>query len=70
MLNALLLPVLLIFMLRLSDDHRLMGDLVNGPKLRIAAWTTASIVSLLALTMVANLAAQAVGFDLFSLVTG
>jgi Mn2+/Fe2+ NRAMP family transporter len=69
-LNALLLPVLLIFMLRLSDDHRLMGDLVNGPKLRIAAWTTASIVSLLALTMVANLAAQAVGFDLFSLVTG
>jgi Mn2+/Fe2+ NRAMP family transporter len=69
-LNALLLPVLLIFMLRLSDDRRLMGDLVNGPKLRIAAWATALIVSALALTMVANLAAQAIGLDLFSLITG
>src|SRR5204863_8742468 len=37
-LNALLLPVLLFFMLRLSDDRRLMGDLVNGPRLRILAW--------------------------------
>jgi Mn2+/Fe2+ NRAMP family transporter len=69
-LNALLLPVLLIFMLRLSDDRRLMGNLANGPKLRIAAWTAALMVSLLALTMVANLAAQAVGLDLFSLFTG
>jgi len=65
-----LLPVLLIFMLRLSDDRRLMGDLVNGPKLRVAAWATALIVSALALTMVANLAAQAIGLDLFSLITG
>lgn len=69
-LNALLLPVLLVFMLRLSDDRRLMGNLVNGPKLRIAAWGTALIVSALALTMVANLAAQAIGLDLFSLITG
>ena len=68
--NALLLPVLLIFMLRLSDDRHLMGELVNGPRLRIAAWATALIVSALALTMVANLAAQAVGLDLFSLITG
>lgn len=65
-LNALLLPILLVFMLRLSDDRRLMGDLANGPKLRIVAWTTAVIISLLALTMVANLGAQALGLDLFS----
>jgi hypothetical protein len=40
-----------------------------GPE-RIDTWTTAIIVSLLALTMVANLAAQAIGLDLFSLIAG
>jgi hypothetical protein len=44
-----------------------MGTLVNGPRLRAAAWATAITVSLLALTMVANLAAEALGFDLFAL---
>jgi len=64
-LNALLLPVLLVFTLLLSDNRGLMGDLVNGPVLRVVAWTTVIIVSALALTMVASLAAQAVGLDLF-----
>jgi Mn2+/Fe2+ NRAMP family transporter len=66
-LNALLLPVLLFFMLRLSDDRRLMGVLANGPILRIVAWTTAVVVSVLALTMLVNLGAEAVGIDLFAL---
>jgi len=69
-LNALLLPILLFFMLRLSDDRRLMGDLVNGRVRRVLAWTTASVVSVLALTMVASMAAQAVGLDLFGLLGG
>ena len=66
-LNAMLLPVLLFFMLKLSDDRGLMGDLVNGRGLRIVAWTTAVTVSLLALTMLANLGAEALGLDLFAL---
>lgn len=67
-LNALLLPVLLFFMLRLSDDRRLMGDLANGPRLRVAAWTTAIVVSALALLMLMNLGAAAFGLDLFALI--
>jgi Mn2+/Fe2+ NRAMP family transporter len=66
-LNALLLPILLYFMLRLSDDRRLMGDLTNGRGLRLVAWATALVVSLLALTMLVNLGAEALGMDLFSL---
>jgi Mn2+/Fe2+ NRAMP family transporter len=63
-LNALLLPVVLFFMLKLSDDRGLMGDLANGPVLRIVAWATAMTVSLLALAMLANLGADALGLDL------
>jgi Mn2+/Fe2+ NRAMP family transporter len=66
-LNALLLPIVLFFLLRLSDDRRLMGDLVNGRRLRIVAWVTAVLVSLLALTMLVNLGAEALGTDLFAL---
>jgi Mn2+/Fe2+ NRAMP family transporter len=69
-LNALLLPVLLFFMLRLSDERRLMGDLVNGPRLRTVAWATAVIVSLLALMMLVNLGAEALGIDLFATLGG
>jgi Mn2+/Fe2+ NRAMP family transporter len=64
-LNALLLPVVLFFMLRLSGDERLMGDLVNGPRLKLVAWATAIAVTLLALTMLTSLAAKAIGIDLF-----
>jgi Mn2+/Fe2+ NRAMP family transporter len=69
-LNALLLPVLLYFMLRLSDDRRLMGDLVNGTTLRVVAWATALIVSVLAVLMLVNLSAEAVGLDLFAVLAG
>jgi Mn2+/Fe2+ NRAMP family transporter len=69
-LNALLLPVLLFFMLRLSDDRRLMGDLANGPVLRMVAWTTAVVVSLLALLMLGNLGAEAFGLNLFAVFGG
>jgi len=66
-LNALLLPVLLFFMLKLSDDRTLMGDLANGPVLRSVAWITAAIVSLLALLMLVSLGADALGLDLFGM---
>jgi Mn2+/Fe2+ NRAMP family transporter len=69
-LNALLLPVLLFFMLRLSDDRRLMGDLANGPILRVVAWATAIVVSLLAVLMLANMGAEALGLNLFAVFGG
>jgi NRAMP (natural resistance-associated macrophage protein)-like metal ion transporter len=64
-LNAVLLPVLLFFMVKLSGDGRLMGELANGRVRSVLAWATAVGVSLLALTMLASLAAEALGLDLF-----
>jgi Mn2+/Fe2+ NRAMP family transporter len=60
------LAVLLYFMLRLSDDRRLIGDLTNGRGWRIVAWATALVVTLLALTMLVNLGAEALGVNLFA----
>ena len=41
-----------------------------GRSYRVVAWTTALVISVLALTMVVSLAAQALGYDLFALMTG
>ena len=63
------LAVRLYFMLRLSDDRRLIGDLTNGRGWRIVAWATALVVTLLALTMLAmlvNMGAEALGVNLFA----
>jgi NRAMP (natural resistance-associated macrophage protein)-like metal ion transporter len=46
-INGLLLPVILFAILRLVNNHDLMGAHVNGPLYNIGAWTTAIIVSLL-----------------------
>jgi Mn2+/Fe2+ NRAMP family transporter len=47
--NGMLLPFLLIFMIRLINDRRLMGDHVNGRGLNIIAWVT--VVVVIALTV-------------------
>ena len=49
-LNGILLPVVLIFMLKLVNDKRLMQDYVNGFWSNLIAWTT--VVVLIALTLV------------------
>ncbi len=43
-LNAILMPVLLIFILRLVNNRRLMGRYTNGRIYNIIAWTTAIIL--------------------------
>jgi NRAMP (natural resistance-associated macrophage protein)-like metal ion transporter len=48
--NGAVLPFVLIFMLRLINDKRLMGDFVNGRGFNIVAWATVAIV--LGLTVV------------------
>ena len=43
-LNGVLLPVILIFMLRLINKRELMGEHINGPWFNGLAWATAIIV--------------------------
>lgn len=51
-LNGLLLPVVLIFMLLLINDRRIMGNFTNGPVMNILSWSTVITLTCLSLTMV------------------
>ncbi len=51
-LNGMLLPFILVFMLILVNDKRLMGEHTNSRLFNILAWGTTIIVSLLALLLV------------------
>ena len=53
-LNGVLLPVIMIFMLRLINRPDLMGAHTNAPWFNIVAWTTAAIVIGLSLIMLIN----------------
>jgi NRAMP (natural resistance-associated macrophage protein)-like metal ion transporter len=53
-LNGVLLPVVLIFMLRLINKHELMGEYTNKLWFDVLAWATAIIVIGLSLVMVWN----------------
>ncbi|HEX8939672.1 MAG TPA: Nramp family divalent metal transporter [Candidatus Limnocylindrales bacterium] len=50
-LNALLLPIILVFVMRLSSDRRLMGPLVSGPILRGIGWAGTVLLIGLSLTL-------------------
>ncbi|MBN1547640.1 MAG: Nramp family divalent metal transporter [Syntrophaceae bacterium] len=54
-LNGLLLPVILIFMLLLINDRRLMGKYANGWAMNIVSWLTVSALVVLSLAMVVSL---------------
>ncbi len=51
-LNGILLPVILIYMLLIVNDHKIMGDRVNGPVFNVIAWATAIGVIFLTLAMI------------------
>jgi NRAMP (natural resistance-associated macrophage protein)-like metal ion transporter len=53
-LNGVLLPVIMIFMLQLINKHELMGDYTNPTWFNWIAWTTATIVIALSLVMLFN----------------
>ncbi|WP_433972745.1 Nramp family divalent metal transporter [Tunturiibacter lichenicola] len=53
-LNGVLLPLVLIFMLKLINKHELMGKYTNNRWLNAIAWTTAIIVTALSLILVWN----------------
>ncbi len=54
-LNGALLPVILIFMLRLINKHELMGEYTNSLVLNIVAWTTSIVMILLSAVYAAGL---------------
>ena len=50
-LNALLLPIVLIFVMLLSSDRRIMGDLVSGRFLKGIGWGVTGLLVLLSLVL-------------------
>lgn len=57
-INGLLLPVVLVFMLLLINDSRIMGGYVNGKLMNFVAWLTVAVLIILS--------AVAVAFALFA----
>ncbi len=51
-LNALLLPFVLVFVMLLAGDRRLMGPLVSGPRLRTVGWAGTGLLVALSLVLV------------------
>jgi len=54
-LNGLVLPVVLLFIVRLVRDRRVMGRYANGPVLHATAWVVCGAVSLLTLVAIGSL---------------
>jgi len=50
-LNGFLLPVILVFILRLVNDRTLMGEHVNGPLYNLLAWGTTAFVGAISLIL-------------------
>jgi NRAMP (natural resistance-associated macrophage protein)-like metal ion transporter len=51
-INGMLLPFILIFMLLLINDRRIMGDYVNGRLMNVVTWFTVGVLILLSVAMV------------------
>jgi NRAMP (natural resistance-associated macrophage protein)-like metal ion transporter len=59
--NGVLLPILLVFILRLVNDRRVMGRYVNGPVNNVIAWGTTGILTVLCAVMLASIILPAFG---------
>lgn len=51
-INGALLPILLVFIIKLVNNRQIMGKYVNKPWQNIIAWGTASVLSVLSLIMI------------------
>jgi Mn2+/Fe2+ NRAMP family transporter len=51
-LNGLLLPIILVFVMLLSSDRRLLGPLVSGRFLLVVGWVITIALTLMSLTLV------------------
>jgi Mn2+/Fe2+ NRAMP family transporter len=66
-LNGALLPIILIFMLRLINDQTLVGTLANGRVYNALAWATALVLIVLVALLLTSMLLEAVGIDLFGI---
>jgi Mn2+/Fe2+ NRAMP family transporter len=53
-INGILLPFILIFMLLLINDKRIMGNYVNGRLMNIVSWATVVILNVLSMAMIVS----------------
>ncbi len=60
-INGVLLPILLVFILLLVNDRRIMGRYVNGRVNNIVAWGTTCLLSALCTIMIASIVLPSVG---------
>lgn len=63
--NGVLLPLLLVFIIRLINNREIMGDYVNGRIYNALAWATVVVVAGLSLLMVVTTVLPAFGLHLF-----
>jgi NRAMP (natural resistance-associated macrophage protein)-like metal ion transporter len=60
-INGVLLPILLVFILRLVNDHRVMGKYVNSRVQNVIAWGITIVMSALSALMIASIVLPAMG---------
>lgn len=60
-INALLLPILLVFIVRLVNDKRVMGNYVNGMAQNVIAWGTTLLLAALSTILIASVILPALG---------
>jgi Mn2+/Fe2+ NRAMP family transporter len=53
-LNALLLPFILVFVMILARDHEIMGNLASGRLLGAIGWAATAVLILLSLILVVS----------------
>jgi len=60
-INGMLLPILLVFILRLVNDRRIMGKYVNSALQNAIAWGITSVLTALSFIMILSIVLPAVG---------
>ncbi|MEO7000371.1 MAG: Nramp family divalent metal transporter [Ktedonobacterales bacterium] len=63
-INGMLLPILLVFILLLVNDHAIMGKYVNGPINNVIAWITTIALTILSALMILTTILPLVGTQL------
>lgn len=64
-LNGILLPIILVFMLLLINNEKLTGDLKNSRTANILGWGTFALVTIAVVVMLGGQAAEYLGYPLF-----
>ncbi|HVF30918.1 MAG TPA: Nramp family divalent metal transporter [Pyrinomonadaceae bacterium] len=64
-LNGVLLPIILVFLLLLINDERLVGDLKNTPTVNLLGWGTFAMITIAVTIMLLGQLLELFGVDLF-----